>query len=97
MSEPLSDACVYCGSPDVLDDAWWCEKPLCWMLYEKDMKEEAEREDRLALTRTKSYTDMLDTKACVWGTPYLAIEHALDKLLACVYVRRVSHVIQPIR
>ena len=37
------------------------------------------------------------TKACVWGTPYLDITHALDKLLACVYVRRVSHVVQSIR
>lgn len=30
----------------------------------------------------------------LWGTPYLANEHAVDKLLARIYTKRVSHVIQ---
>ena len=94
MSEPLSTNCAYCNSPDVLDDAWWCDKPLCWLMYEKEAKEFIELEDRTPLTRMKSQGDLSTTKACVWGTPYLAIEHSLDKLLACVYVRRVSRVVQ---
>lgn len=94
MSDPLSDVCIYCGSPDVLDDAWWCDKPLCWLMYEKEQTEAHKYEQRTPLTRMKCYGDLMDTKACVWGTPYLAIEHALDKLLACVYVRRVSRVVQ---
>ncbi len=94
MSDPLSEVCIYCGSPDVLDDAWWCYKPLCGLLAQRDEREEAELEERLPLSRIKCYGDMLDTKACVWGTPYLEIEHAIERLLVCVYVRRVSHVAQ---
>lgn len=30
MSEPFSEKCVYCGSPDVLDDTWFCAKAECW-------------------------------------------------------------------
>src|SRR5208282_3857968 len=88
MSEPLSDTCIYCGSSDVLDDAWWCDKPLCWLMYEKECKEAIAYEKSTLLTRGKAYRDLATTKACVWGTPYMEITHALDKLLACVYVRR---------
>lgn len=94
MSEPLSDVCVYCGSSDVMDDARWCDKPLCWMLYDKECKDRVAYEARTPLTHERAYRDMAATKANVWGTPYLEIERALDKLLACVYVRRVSHVVQ---
>lgn len=39
MSEPpLSETCVYCGSPDVMDDAWWCEKQACWEAYDREEK-----------------------------------------------------------
>lgn len=36
MSDPLSDVCDYCGSPDVLDDAWFCGRSACWAAYEAD-------------------------------------------------------------
>ena len=93
MSEPLSDVCAYCGSPDVLDDAWWCDTASCWQAYEKEGKAANAYEARTPLTHEKAYEDLATVKANVWGTPYLEIEHALDKLLACVYVRRVSNVV----
>lgn len=33
MSDPLSDVCVYCGSGDVLDDAWFCSSTRCYRAY----------------------------------------------------------------
>lgn len=92
MSEPLSDFCIYCGSPDVLDDAWYCDKPLCWMSAEKEGKELLAYEARTPLTHEKAHGDLMDTKASVWGTPYLAITHALDKLLASIYINRRSYI-----
>jgi hypothetical protein len=29
MSDPLTPACAYCGSPEVIDDAWWCGNVEC--------------------------------------------------------------------
>lgn len=94
MSDPLSEACVYCGSPDVLDDAWWCESYSCWWAYYRECEEATAFETRTPLTHGKAIHDLANTKACVWGTPYLAIERTLDKLLSCIYTKRVSHVIQ---
>ena len=93
MSEPLSDICVYCGSPDVLDDAWWCDKLLCWLMYRKECEEEAAYERRTPLTYNKAVGDLMATKACVWGPPSLAIDQSIEKLLACIWVRRVPLII----
>jgi len=40
MSEPLTTDCAYCGSPDVLDDAWFCDKAECWAAYWQDARRE---------------------------------------------------------
>jgi hypothetical protein len=39
MSDPLSEKCLYCGAPDVLDDAWWCHRRECWAEYEREAEE----------------------------------------------------------
>lgn len=36
MSDPLSDECAYCGSPSVLDEAWFCDRPKCWAAWEAE-------------------------------------------------------------
>lgn len=33
MSDPLADKCAYCGSTEVMDDAWFCDKSACWAAY----------------------------------------------------------------
>lgn len=79
MSEPFSDKCAYCGSPDVLDDAWFCERPECWQAYYREDKENFEYQERTPLTRDKALIDLMKTKASVWGPPFIKI---LDSSLA---------------
>lgn len=43
MSDPLSDHCLYCGSPNVLDDAWFCDRRECRAAYEAEEKAEIDR------------------------------------------------------
>lgn len=38
MSDPLSNHCTFCGS-DVLDDAWFCDRPGCWDSWQNGMPE----------------------------------------------------------
>lgn len=82
MSEPFTDKCVYCGSPDVLDDAWWCEKGVCWQLYYADVEKERDYEERTPLTREKAWEDLMNTRAAVWGPSAITIEDA-----ACAIAR----------
>jgi len=60
MSDPLSDVCAYCGSPDVLDDAWWCDRLECWDAYKEECREAAEYEARTPLTRLKARGDLME-------------------------------------
>lgn len=46
MSDPLSDKCAYCGSPAVMDDAWFCSRPGCWAAYEAECRAEFVRAER---------------------------------------------------
>lgn len=80
MSYPMSETCEYCGSPDVMDDAWWCEAPECWAAYYRECEERAAYEDRVPLTRTKAEADVMRTEAFVWGPSSLKIEHAAHGL-----------------
>lgn len=84
MSEPYSERCSYCGSPNVLDDAWFCSSRGCFEVYMAEMKAAAEYEGRQALSRNKGQRDLWLTKAMVWGHGVSAIERANDNLLAIV-------------
>jgi hypothetical protein len=76
MSEPLSETCFYCGSPDVMDDAWWCEASECWDAYYREEQDRADYEARTPLTRTKADSDLWSTNATVWGPMARTIECA---------------------
>lgn len=80
MSDPLSDVCAYCGSPDVLDDAWWCESQECWQAYEAEERKRSEYELRTPLTVSKAMLDLRLTKAQVWGPISRDIERAAGKI-----------------
>jgi hypothetical protein len=56
------------------------ERCQCWNTYCEDMRQYAAHEARTPLTRDKAHADLFSTKASVWGTPYLAMERAADKL-----------------
>jgi hypothetical protein len=81
MSDPFTELCVYCGSPEVLDDSWFCDDVSCYWAYQRDEQDEAEYEFRTPLTFMKADSDMWITRASVWGTPYLAMERAAEKHL----------------
>lgn len=81
MSDPFSTHCAYCGSPDVLDDAWFCDKPACWDAYDAECREEIAYQDRTPLTRNKATGDLMSTKAAVWGTPVLRMDRAAALLI----------------
>jgi hypothetical protein len=89
MSEPFTDRCIYCGSSDVLDDAWWCDETECWDAYDKECQELCEYEERTPLTRAKASGDLMHTKASVWGPPMLEIEKAAREIifLAKAFIR----------
>jgi hypothetical protein len=78
MSYPMAETCFYCGSPDVMDDAWWCEAPECWDAYYREEQERADYEARTPLTRSKALSDLWSTDATVWGPMARYIE-----LMAC--------------
>lgn len=80
MSYPMSETCEYCGSPHVMDDAWWCDEPECWAAYYRECEERAAYEDRVPLTHTKAEVDLMRTKASVWGPASLDVEHAAHGL-----------------
>lgn len=82
MSDPITKTCEYCGSPDVMDDAWWCEAPECWDAYYREEKERTDYEDRNPFTRNKAISDMMKTEATVWGPPVRYVE-----LMACEIAR----------
>ena len=67
MSDPITNICVYCGSPDVMDDAWWCSSPACWDNAEEEAKESFYYEARTPLTRIKAISDLGKTQASIWG------------------------------
>jgi hypothetical protein len=85
MSDPLSAVCAYCGSPDVLDDAWFCDTPACWAAYEADCREEIAYQARTPLTHDKARGDLMATKAAVWGIPVIRMDDAAARLHARVY------------
>ena len=70
MSEPFTDECVYCGSLEVMDDAWWCWRKACWKAYERECVMEDWRETHRPLTRHKAQVDLSRTGASVWGHAY---------------------------
>lgn len=76
MSEPFTDKCVYCGSPDVLDDAWWCSRRECWDAHYRDEQAYQEREARTPLTREKADADLWSEDATIWGPASRIIEQA---------------------
>jgi hypothetical protein len=80
MSDPITKTCEYCGSPHVMDDAWWCDSPECWEAYNAEEIKRGEYEDRTPLTVTKAILDMERSKATVWGPPSREIESAADKI-----------------
>lgn len=85
MSDPISTRCAYCGSPNVLDDAWFCGNTTCWAAYETEGREELELEDRTPLTHDKARGDLTATRASVWGTPVIAMNTAAARLVERVY------------
>lgn len=80
MSEPLSETCAYCGSPDVMDDAWWCEDPACWDAYEREEEDRKAYLARSPLTREWADSDLWATGATIWGPPCRAIELAAEEI-----------------
>jgi len=80
MSYPMTDTCAYCDSPDVMDDAWWCEKSECWEAYDAEEDERMRYEDRTPLTMHKAVLDLSQTGASVWGLPWIAIKNASEGL-----------------
>lgn len=80
MSEPFSERCVYCDSPDVLDDAWFCEMPECWQTYFKECKDIDEYQERTPLTRDKARIDLFDTEAAIWGPASIAITDLSEEI-----------------
>lgn len=81
MSDPLSTECAYCGSPDVIDDAWWCQRRECWQAYDDECLEVLAYEDRTPLTRSKARRDVVKTHAFVWGIPYGQMIGAMERLV----------------
>jgi hypothetical protein len=79
MSYPMTATCEYCGSPGVMN-AWWCNAPDCWAAYYRECEERAEYEARVSVTRAKAQADLMRTEAFVWGSSFLAIEHAAHSL-----------------
>lgn len=67
MSDPFCDFCVYCGSPNVLDDAWFCDRHECYVDYQNEEQARFEYEQRTPLTHEWAFTDLSATKASVWG------------------------------
>jgi hypothetical protein len=82
VSDPYCDACKFCGGPGVLDDAYYCSKRECWEAYEQECRDAISYEQRTPLTHSKSQEDLMATRASVWGTPYLEMERAGERLLA---------------
>jgi hypothetical protein len=80
MSDPITEKCAYCGSPDVIDDAWWCSRHECWNAYYKECERGIEYERRTPLTYGKARNDLGDTKASVWGPPSRVIEDAAEAI-----------------
>lgn len=80
MSDPMSEACEYCGSSDVMDDAWWCDASECWAAYYRECEDRALYEDRVPLTRLKAEADLMRTEAFVWGPSSRKIEYAAHGL-----------------
>jgi hypothetical protein len=84
MSDPITNTCEYCGSPHVLDDAWWCEAPECWEAYYREEDEQRmQYEHRTPLTLEKAISDLNQTEALVWGPHAINIErlaHQIAKL-----------------
>lgn len=78
MSEPFTETCQYCGSPEVLDDAWWCDE--CWDAYYEEYEAIAAYQERTPLTRDKALSDLYHTKASVWGPTSLTIEDAANQI-----------------
>lgn len=74
MSDPLSTECAYCGSPAVLDDAWWCDRLQCWEAYRADIQDYADHEARTPLTRRWAERDLYATHALLWW------QHGLERL-----------------
>jgi hypothetical protein len=85
MSDPLSDTCRYCGSSHVMDDAWWCEAPACWDAYYAECEYIAAYMKRTPLTGLKAQSDIMMTRASVWGPPAHEIE------LAASQIARLAH------
>lgn len=81
MSDPFTEQCVYCGSPDVMDDAWWCPKRECWAAYEHECAIEMWRETHRPLTSNKARKDLTKTGANVWGHAYGDMVRAIDRLV----------------
>lgn len=73
----MTETCVYCESPDVMDDAWWCDAPACWSAYYRECKE---YEERVPLTRRKADIDLVHTEAFVYGPSALNIEFAASMI-----------------
>jgi hypothetical protein len=69
----MTETCQYCGSPDVLDDAWWCASQACWEAYGHEEDERFAYESRTPLTHLKARDDLCDTKASVWGPSWIEI------------------------
>lgn len=80
MSEPFTERCIYCGSPDVMDDAWWCWEPACWDAYERDERARRVYNKRTALTRENADSDLWNTCATIWGPAYRQIESAAEEI-----------------
>lgn len=80
MSVPFTETCEYCGSPHVMDDAWWCDSRECWAAYYRECEERAAYKDRVPLTLEKARTDLIRTRASVWGPAFLDIERAAHGL-----------------
>lgn len=80
MSSPITETCEYCGSPDVMDDAWWCDAPACCSAYDRECEKTHEYEERIPLTRRKADIDLVHTEAFVYGPSALNIEFAASMI-----------------
>jgi hypothetical protein len=78
----MAEMCMYCGSPQVMDDAWWCDRPECWKAYYRECEEVKAYQERTPLTATKARIDLMRTKACVWGPPAMDIELAASMIVS---------------
>lgn len=69
MSEPFTEICQYCGSSEIMDDAWLCDECEYISAYE-----------RAPLTSDKALSDLSHTKASVWRPTALTIEDAANQI-----------------